>query len=284
MGEHRLRDLVAVYRRASYSPLQHRSNDTAILAATAAELGRRGWRVLNTSEAEVEQGRLPAGELYLNMCQGSLASEQLTPLEEDGVLVVNRPTSVLNCHRHRLVRRMAETKLAFPRTLIQPSAAPPPPPQVLRDFADHQRIWVKRGDVHAERSEDVVATTADELPSVLAAFAARDIAWVALQQNVAGPVVKFYAVTDGRFFRWYDAEAGFGRDRPAIDEDRLKALAFDAGALLGLEVFGGDVAFPRADRPVLIDLNDWPSFAPFRDEAARAIAEYIHDRIEERSS
>jgi hypothetical protein len=241
--------------------------------------------VTNTNEAEVEKGRLPAGELYLNMCQGSLASEQLMPLEEDGAIVVNRPTSVLNCHRHRLVRRMAETKLAFPRTLVQPTAAPPPSAQLLRDFApDHQRIWVKRGDVHAERSEDVVAATAEELPSVLAAFAARDIPWVALQQHVPGPVVKFYGVTDGRFFRWYEAEAGFGRERPAIDEDRLKALAFDAAALLGLEVFGGDVAFPRADRPVLVDLNDWPSFAPFRDEAARAIAEYIHDRIEDRSS
>lgn len=280
-----MRDLVAVYRRPSFSPQQHRSNDTAILAATAAELGRRGWRVTNTNEAEVEKGRLPSGELYLNMCQGSLASEQLMPLEEDGAIVVNRPTSVLNCHRHRLVRRIAETRIAFPRTLVQPTAAPPPSAQLLRDFApDHQRIWVKRGDVHAERSEDVVAATADELPGVLAAFAARDIAWVALQQHVPGPVVKFYGVTDGRFFRWYDAETGFGKERPAIDEDRLKALAFDAAALLGLEVFGGDVAFPRADRPVLVDLNDWPSFAPFRDEAARAIAEYIHDRIEDRSS
>jgi len=29
---------------------------------------------------------------------------------------------------------------------------------------------------------------------------------------------------------------------------------------------------------VLIDLNDWPSFAPFRDDAARAIAGYIDER------
>jgi len=279
-----LRDLVAVYRRPSYSPLQHRSNDTAILAATAAELDRRGWRVTNTTEEEVEQGRLPAARLYLNMCQGSLASEQLMPLEADGAAVVNRPTSVLNCHRHRLVRHMAGSNLAFPRTVIQPSSAPPPPRELLQELAsDHQRLWIKRGDVHAERREDVVATTLDDLGPLLAAFAGRGIPWVALQQHVPGPVVKFYAVTDGRFFRWYGADAGFGGERPVIDEDRLKALAFDAAALLGLEVFGGDVAFPRRDRPVLIDINDWPSFAPFREEAARAIAEYIHDRLENRT-
>ena len=145
-------DLVAVYRRPSYSPLQHRSNDTAILAETAAELARHGWRVTNTSEEEVEKGRLPSGALYLNMCQGSLASEQLMPLEADGALVVNRPTSVLNCHRHRLVRRMVDTRLAFPRTLIQTSSAPPPSPEILKELArDGRNIWIKRGDVHAER-------------------------------------------------------------------------------------------------------------------------------------
>jgi hypothetical protein len=278
-----VRDLVAVYRRPSFSPLQHRSNDTAILAATAEALARCGWRVTNTSEEEVEQGRLPAGSLYLNMCQGSLASDQLMPLEADGAVVVNRPTSVLNCHRHRLVRRLAGGEVAFPRTLIQPSAAPPPPPEQLRVLAAGQpQVWIKRGDVHAERREDVLATPAAGVGDALAAFARRGVAWVALQQHVPGPVVKFYAVTDGRFFRWYAADAGPAGARPPIDEDRLKALAFEAAALLGLEVFGGDVAFPEPARPVLIDINDWPSFAPFREEAAGAIAGYIHDRVAER--
>jgi hypothetical protein len=34
---------------------------------------------------------------------------------------------------------------------------------------------------------------------------------------------------------------------------------------------------------VLVDINDWPSFAPFREEAAVAIAEYIQDCIENRN-
>jgi len=130
-----LAELVAVYRRSSYSPLQHRCNDTAIMADTAAELERHGWRVTNTTEEEVEQGRLPAGALYLNMCQGSLASEQLMPLEADGALVVNGPTSVLNCHRHRLVKRMMASTLAFPRTLIQASSGAPPTAAQLETLA-----------------------------------------------------------------------------------------------------------------------------------------------------
>ena len=275
--------LVAIYRSPSYSPQQHRVNDTAILDATVAQLEAQGWRAVKTTEREVEQGRLPAAELYLNMCQGSLAAEQLMPLESDGIVVVNRPSSALNCHRYRLVKRLGDSTLAFPRTLIHPSSAPLPPAEQLRALSpDHQKVWIKRGDVHAERPEDVLATSLEDAAAALQAFTGRGIPWVALQEHVPGPVVKFYGVTDGRFFNWYGSDAGFGGERPLVDENRLKALAFEAAAILGLEVFGGDVAFPEPDRPVLIDINDWPSFAPFRDDAARAIAAYITHRFAHR--
>ena len=282
-------DVVAISRNPIYSPLQHRSNDRAILEATLAHLAHqgKGWRLVKTSEMEVANGHLPAAHLYLNMCQGALASEQLMPLEADGAIVVNRPSSVLNCHRHRLVKRLAGGALPFPRTLILPSTAAAPA-DALRELAGEEageRIWIKRGDVHAERPEDVVSVPAVEVPAAMAAFADRGIPWVALQQHVPGPIVKFYAVADGRFFRWYPAVNGGGPAASAdlrVDEDRLKALAFDAAAQLELEVFGGDVAVPRPGRPVLIDINDWPSFAPFREDAARAIAGYVCDRLEEK--
>ena len=275
--------LVAIYRSPSYSPLQHGVNDTAILDATVGLLETDGWRATKTTEREVEQGRLPAAELYLNMCQGSLAAEQLMPLESDGAVVVNRPSSALNCHRHRLVKRLADSTVPFPRTLIHASSAPLPPMAQLEALCpDHRRVWIKRGDVHAERPEDVVATSLELVADTLRAFTRRGIPWVALQEHVPGPVVKFYGVTDGRFFNWYGSEAGFAGERPTIDENRLKALAFEAAAILGLEVFGGDVAFSEPDRLVLIDINDWPSFAPFRDDAAQAIAAYITHRVANR--
>ena len=278
-----MRPLVAIYRNPSYSPLQHGVNDTAILDATVARLEARGWRAIKTSEREVEQGCLPAAELYLNMCQGSLAAEQLMPLECDGVVVVNRPSSALNCHRYRLVKRLGDSGVPFPHTLIHATSAPLPPAGELKALCpNQQKVWVKRGDVHAERPEDVVATPLEQVGETLRAFTLRGIRWVALQEHVPGPVVKFYGVTDGHFFNWYGSEAGFAGPRPAVDEHRLKALAFQAAATLGLEVFGGDVAFPEPDRPVLIDINDWPSFAPFREDAAQAIAAYITHRIAHR--
>jgi len=272
-------DIVAIFRNPTYSPLQHRSNDTAILEATLTHVVRPGWRLVKTNEQEIAGGHLPAAHLYLNMCQGALASEQLMPLEADGALVVNRPSSVLNCHRHRLVKRLAGGALPFPRTLVVPSTAAVPAPALRELAGEEQRIWLKRGDVHAVRPEDVVQVATADVRTAMAAFAARGIPWVAFQQHVPGPIVKFYAVADGRFFRWYPATGGAGTEL-AIDADRLKALAFDAAARLELDVFGGDVAFPRPECPVLIDINDWPSFAPFREDAARAIAGYVCDRLE----
>src|SRR5437868_3743677 len=67
-------------------------------------------------------------------------------------------------------------------------------------------VWVKRGDVHAECDEDVVRIDAADVGDVVAAFAARGVRRVALQAHVAGPVLKFYGVADGRFFRWYPSD------------------------------------------------------------------------------
>ena len=84
-----MKRLVALYRRPSYSPLQHRTNDTAILEATAAELSHAGWDVTGATESDVEGGRLPGADLYLNMCQGTKASERLSAVGVGSARVVN---------------------------------------------------------------------------------------------------------------------------------------------------------------------------------------------------
>jgi hypothetical protein len=271
-----LKRLTALYRQASYSPNQHRTNDTAILDATIAHLEARGWQATRAGESDVIDGSLVGwddADLVVNMCQGPRASERLLEHETLGGAIVNRPSSVLSCHRHRLVSLLAGEAIAFPRTAIVATTGG----AELDGFgANGHRVWLKRGDVHAERREDVVHLMRDEIPAALEVFAGRGIARVALHEHVPGPVLKFYGVADGRFFRFYDADAGPHGPAPRVDERRLRELAFAAAARVGLDVFGGDVALPEPDRPVLIDLNDWPSFAPYREEAARHIADYLH--------
>src|SRR5207245_6774223 len=179
----------------------------------------------------------PVAAWYLNMCQGAIAAEQLMPLESDGAVVVNRPSSALNCHRYRLVKRLGESTLSFPRTLILASSAPLSLEQLEAFCPDHQKVWIKRGDVHAERPEDVVATSREGIADALQAFTTRGIPWVALQAHVPAPIVTFSGVTDGRFFRWYGSDAGLAGERAKIDEHGLKVLAFEAEAMQGLVVF-----------------------------------------------
>ena len=77
---------------------------------------------------------------------------------------------------------------------------------------------MKRGDVHAETSADVVAdeggrrSRTRSRPSRARAACAR----VALQAHVAGPIVKFYAVADGSFFCWYPGQLRHREDRHAV--------------------------------------------------------------------
>jgi len=273
--------IVALYRSPSYSPNQHRGNDVAILNAVADRLTTFGHRVARLGEPQVERGCIPAADAYLNMCQGAVASHRLIEREVAGIPLLNDPRAVLNCHRERLVRLIRRAGLPFPETVLVST----------RDFArqsvpdsiagDGLPVWVKRGDVHAETTEDVVGVPPSGLESAVRQFATRGIGTVAVQAHASGPIVKFYGVSGTSFFHCYPAENGCNR-RVAFRADRLHDLACRAADALGLEAYGGDAAFPAPDRPVLIDLNDWPSFAPVRTLAAAAIARRFLDLVRTR--
>ncbi len=263
---------VAIYRNPRFSPQRHMSNDKLIMDAVVEAMTDLGWSVEAADERQIEEGLVPAAPVYVNMCQGPVASQALREAM-NGSRSVNAPASVLNCHRHRLVELMKNSGLPFPATelhdvqaLVKPGASPL--------AATGARLWLKRGDVHAETPDDVVAVDGESLPAAAAQFLARGIGRVAIQQHVQGPVIKFYALADGSFFHWYFSDPGECIDVP--NPDALQELAIAASQVAGLEVFGGDLVLEDGARPVLIDLNDWPSFAPVRQRAAAAIARYIN--------
>src|SRR5260370_32177755 len=145
------------------------------------------------------------------MGQGPGASERLLDLVPPEALAVNPPESVLNCPRHRLVGHMAAAGLSFPRTLIVPTADPDALlPLVHQLNGDGRPVWVKRGDVHAETSADVVAAKEAGVTDAIATFARRGVTRVAPQAHVGGPVRKLYAAADGRLLPWYAAHPGRG--------------------------------------------------------------------------
>jgi hypothetical protein len=137
---------------------------------------------------------------------------------------------------------------------------------------------LKRGDVHASVSADVQRIdTHEALRDGLADFVRRGIVRAALQEHRAGSEIKFYGVIDGGFFHWYFTnQTGECRPRTAA----LRELAERAARAAGLDVFGGDIIVDASGALTLIDLNDWPSFAPCRDAASEAIAETLMRRVD----
>ena len=113
--------------------------------------------------------------------------------------------------------------------------------------------------MHATGPGDVVkAGSEDEALGVLAAFRARGLSGAIVQEHLAGPVVKFYAVGTAFFHHLVTS----GPADAEIDLALLRRRARQCGDALGLDVFGGECVVTADGALPVIDVNDWPSFAP----------------------
>jgi glutathione synthase/RimK-type ligase-like ATP-grasp enzyme len=258
---------LGITREAVFSPGRV-SDDSAILHAVARRLDALGHEVTVVS-GEADPWPDPTGmAAVFVMCQGSSALDRLRRWQQQGIRIINSPTAILNCQRHRTVAVLAGSDIPFPESrMLATSAIRELPPWVARDGA-----WIKRGDVHATEPDDVVfAADAGAAAEVFERFGQRGIATVLVQRHVPGTVLKFYAVRQ-RFFHCVRPP---GMDISAAVLQRITALAEQAARRLELEIFGGDCIFGRGGELVLIDLNEWPSYAACRAEAADEIAGYL---------
>jgi hypothetical protein len=130
----------------------------------------------------------------------------------------------------------------------------------------------------------VYAADAKAAAHALAGMAARGMSRAVVQPHVDGDLIKFYGIGPGDghgeppWFRWFYHKDQALREF-AFDRRALARLVRRAAAALGLEIYGGDCIVTPAGEIVLIDLNAWPSFALFREEAASAIAAYLSVRF-----
>jgi hypothetical protein len=267
-----MKRLLGLYREKQYSPGRHQSNDALLLDQIAHRLREREFAV-DLMTLEEANGARAVAALVFSMCQGRAALENLAQWERDGTTIMNSPQAALNTHRDRLPALMVEARLPFPQTNLVPTAGSPD----LRGLDLAEGIWLKRGDVHASVTADVQwIDSRERLETGLAEFARREIDLAALQAHRAGDEIKFYGVAGGAFFHWF--YSGNARKYP-FDSAQLQKLGDAAAAAAGLDVFGGDVIVSPAGELTLIDLNDWPSFAPCRERAAYAIADFITKRV-----
>jgi len=265
--------ITGIRRKTSFSP-NHIETDLAILRLTAAEIERQGFPVSLIEESEVENDAFD-GTIVFNMCQGPQAIRALLRAEENGALIINSPKSILNCYRYNMVRLLPAAGVSFPTSFLVNTGNP----QIPDEVDAFPGIWVKRGDVHAVSKEDVtVAYTREETLAIVHRLKQRGIEQAVLQEHIEGDVIKFYAVHQNAFFEWY-YQNKYGLY--LVDVTELHQLAELSASALGLDIYGGDAIATPQGKLVIIDINDWPSFAPFRERASKHIAERIIQKARE---
>jgi hypothetical protein len=267
-----------IFREQTHSPGRE-SDDAEILRLTAKQLEAAGFQVSLKTPDEVMSLPAPRPSWIFLMCEGAAVLGRLAEWAASGVAQVNTPRAVLNTYRERMIARFHATDVPFiPSRIMGTAGAIPDGPLP---------VWVKRADVHNTQEGDVVfAATTDAIGSALADLQARGIRRAIIQPHVDGDLIKFYGigpVTDAQraplWFRWFYHKGQQLAGHP-FDSRALARLVRRAAALLELEVYGGDVIATATGDLVLLDLNAWPSFALYRDEAAAAIADHLQRRFQ----
>jgi len=263
-----------IRRKTEFSP-NHVVNDSLIINRTAEVLEEMGAHVVMYDEGTVTPDSLRE-DLLFSMAQGPTGSGTLLKVAERGAMIINSPQSVMNCYRTNMVRLLPAAGIPFPKSVVVPTDAQFNPREA--GFTT-DKVWVKRGDVHAVHKEDVtLSSTGDEELTLLKEFHSRDIREAVLQEHLEGDTVKFYAVRESDLFHWYYLN---GVHRKPFDADMLRQIASAAADVMGLYVYGGDAIIGADGSISIIDINDWPSFAPVRDTACRVIAELIYRKGKE---
>lgn len=256
--------VLGVYRAERFSP-NSIERDKAIMDAVMDA-------VPACEKAIVSECYLTGSEdadVVLTMARSDEALCRLEEMERRGVKVLNSPSGVRSCARAVLDQ------------VMRAEGIPMPPPDTGNGW------WLKRGDAAAQSHEDVTyCADQAQMERVKKRFNERGITDVVTSAHVCGDLVKFYGVKGTGFFRtFYPGDTGrtkFGDERMngtphhyPYDIAKLMGSAERLSELTHTPVYGGDCIVEPSGEYRIIDFNDWPSFSPCREEAARAIVKLL---------
>ncbi|MDD2961415.1 MAG: hypothetical protein PHR45_04950 [Muribaculaceae bacterium] len=281
--------IAGIMRAGAYSP-NHIGNDAAIFNATAEQLRKRGCIVNIYSEEQFLAGKVKE-DIILNMCRERDSISLLQKLEDEGKLVINSGYGIENCTRERMTRILLGSNIPYPESLIVNTNEVVKPALKKSGFTS---CWIKRGDFHAMHKEDVsYCRHIEEAQEVLQEYFYRGIERAVINKHLVGDLIKFYGIYGTSFFYWfypfdeghskYGHEAINGKSRGIeFDLKKFKSICQAASEVLDVKIYGGDcIVSPEGDIQI-IDFNDWPSFAPCRNDAAPHIAKSVMSIVKSR--
>ena len=281
-------EIAGIMRAGAYSP-NHIGNDAAIFNATAEQLRKRGYVVNIYSEEQFNAGEIKE-DVVLNMCREQASIAKLQRMEDAGKLIINSGYGIENCTRERMTRILLGNGIPYPDSLIVNTDEVIKP---LLKKSGFKSCRIKRGDFHAMHKEDVsYVRHPEEAQEVLQEYFLRGIKRAVINVHLTGDLVKFYGVKGSPFFFWfypfdeghskYGHEAINGKSRGIkFDVKEMKNICQRAAEELNVVIYGGDCIVSPEGEMRIIDFNDWPSFAPCRNEAAPHIAKSVISLIKE---
>lgn len=283
--------IAGIMRAGVFSP-NHIGNDSTIFNIVADQLRKRGCEVNVYSEDRFVNQEITE-DIIVNMCREQRSIAKLQQLEDAGALVINSGYGIENCTREHMTRILLGSNIPFPESIMVNTD------EGVRETlrrASMTPCWIKRGDFHTMHKEDVTYVRhAEEAQEVLQEYFLRGIKRAVISRHLEGDLIKFYGIAGTSFFYWfypfdsdyskYGKEKANGKSRGfAFVEERLKAICAKAADALDVKIYGGDCVVSPEGEIRIIDFNDWPSFAPCRQEAATQIAKYIMSAIKERQA
>ena len=245
-----MRKIIMIQRAACFSPGSV-EKDWAILHAVGELLRDRGDDVRYVPETLLTDDL--ESDVYLSM--GRLADTLDFLRQRSGhALVINNADSIRWASRINLDSLMREKKIP-----VAPAKG---------DCG----YWIKRSEVGTHKMDDVVFAEDEKTCKEFVRQMQRQGSKVLVTAHVRGAHLKFYRVLGTPFFYFLFPEPGlhFPFDASALQKD-----ADTVAGEIGMQVYGGDCIVREDGSYVIIDFNDWPSFASCREEAARAIASLV---------
>lgn len=277
--------IAGIMRAGAFSP-NHIGNDSSIFNIVADQLRKRGCIVnVYTEEQFISNG--VAEHIIVNMCREQRSISRLQACEDAGDIVINSGYGIENCIRERMTRIFIGSGIPYPQSFVVNTD------EAIRDTLTNAGIgkcWIKKGDSHTMHKEDVTRVRhPEEAQEILQEYFLRGIKRAVINRHIDGELIKFYGIVGTPFFYWLSSTDSSGRNNrfteakaPAFDVERLKSLCTAAADLLDVKIYGGDCIISRNGNMYLIDFDDWPSFAPCRQEAATQIAKFVMATIKNR--
>ena len=274
--------ITGIQRASVFSP-NHIGNDAAIFTGVSEYIVEKGYNVSILSEQEFLSVTINPERVF-TMLRNKSAIKRLQQWEEEGCLAVNSAFGIENCERERLTKLLTEHNIPYPDSIIVDTHENVIP---LLEQLNNSTYWLKRSDFHAIHREDVsYARHPEEVQGMLAEYALRGIDRVVINEHLEGDLIKFYGVAGSPFFYWFYPfdinHSKFGHEKINgkakgihFDEEQLRYICRRASETLQLIVYGGDCIISPNGTIHIIDFNDWPSYAPCRQEAIPAIGDVI---------